>query len=137
MKIFLDDIRTPNMSHNNERGISTLSDTSKWVIVRDYNNFINLIDNEFDNIELISFDHDLACYDDNGNELTGKDAVNYVVDYCMDNNKSFPNWYVHSDNSTGRENIIKTILNFLNRIEGKDISNFRYYNKGIINNNLV
>ncbi len=137
MKIFLDDIRIPNMSHNDERGISVLSDTNKWIITRDYKSFTKIIDNEFDNIELISFDHDLACYDDDGNELTGKDAVNYVVDYCMDNNKKFPDWYVHSDNTAGRENIIKTILNFLNRIEGKDISGFRYYNKGIINNNLV
>jgi hypothetical protein len=125
------------MSHNDERGISILSDASKWVIVRDYNSFINLINTKFDDIELISFDHDLACYDNDGNELTGKDAVNYVVDYCMDNDKKFPYWYVHSDNTTGRENIIKTILNFLNRIEGKDVSNFRYYNKGIINNKLV
>lgn len=136
INIFLDDIRIPNMSHNSERGIPTLSSSDNWIIVRDYQSFIDLINNQFDEINIISFDHDLACFDIDGNELTGKDATNYLIDYCMDNNKKLPNWYVHSDNSTGRENIIQLILNFLRKVEGRTID-FKYYNKGIIDNRPV
>lgn len=138
MKIFLDDLRYPNMSHNSTKGLGdSLSDENSWVIVRNYKDFCKLIDNQFKNIELISFDHDLACFDDDDNEMTGHDCVRYIISYCIDNDKEFPNWYIHSDNSVGRENMIGSILNFLKRIENKDISRFRYYNKGIINNNFV
>ena len=138
MKLFLDDLRLPNMSHNSSKGLgSSLSDEKDWTIVRDYYEFIEIIDKSFDSVELISFDHDLACFDKNGQELTGHDCVRYLISYCIDNDKEFPNWYIHSDNSVGRQNMISTILNFLNRIENKDVSKFRYYNKGIINNNFV
>jgi hypothetical protein len=137
MNIFLDDIRIPSMSHNVDKGLGVdYSDKNKWVIVRDYFEFIDLIDKNFDKINLISFDHDLACYKD-GVEYTGKSAVDYLIDYCLDNNKKFPDWYAHTDNTSGKRNIIGAVLNFLDKVEGKDITNFRYYHNGIVNNKPV
>lgn len=137
MNIFLDDIRIPSMSHNVSKGLGVdYSDKDKWVIVRDYFDFVDLVDKHFDEIDLISFDHDLACYKD-GVEYTGKSAVDYVIDYCLDHNKQFPDWYAHTDNTSGKRNIIGSVLNFVNKVEGKNITNFRYYNNGIINNKPV
>ena len=137
MNIFLDDIRIPSMSHNVSKGLGVdYSDKDKWVIVRDYFDFINLVDKYFDKIDLISFDHDLACYKD-GVEYTGKSAVDYLIYYCLDNNKNFPDWYAHTDNTSGKRNIIGAILNYINKVEGKDITNFRYYHNGIVNNKPV
>ena len=137
IKVFLDDIRVPKMSHNETRGLGMqYSNTKDWVIIRDYFDFIDFVKNNFDKIDLISFDHDLACYKD-GQEFTGKNAVDYLINFCLDNDKPFPDWYAHTDNTTGRKNIISTILNYLNRIEGKDISNFRYFHNGIVNGKAV
>jgi hypothetical protein len=137
MNIFLDDIRIPSMSHNVSKGLGMdYSDKDKWVIVIDYFYFIDLVDKHFDEIDLISFDHDLACYKD-GLEYTGKSAVDYVINYCLDHNKEFPDWYAHTDNTSGKRNIIGAVLNFVNKVEGKNITNFRYYNNGIVNNKPV
>jgi hypothetical protein len=137
MNIFLDDIRIPSMSHNVSKGLGVdYSNKDKWVIVRDYFDFIDLVDKNFDEIDLISFDHDIACYKD-GVEYTGKSAVDYLIDYCLDNNKKFPDWYAHTDNTSGKRNIIGAILNYINKVEGKDITNFRYYHNGIVNNKPV
>lgn len=133
MNIFLDDIRSPYMSHNINKGLGEYySDSSKWIIIKDYFEFIKYIKENFDKIELISFDHDLACFR-NGKEFTGKDAADYLIKYCLDNNKNLPNWYVHSDNTVGKRNIIGSILNYLKNIEGYNTHNFRYYNSGIVN----
>jgi hypothetical protein len=137
IKVFLDDIRVPKMSHNETRGLGMqYSNTKDWVIIRDYFDFIDFVKNNFDKIDLISFDHDLACYKD-GQEFTGKNAVDYLINFCLDNDKQFPDWYAHTDNTTGRKNINSTNLNYLNRIEGKDISNFRYFHNGIVNGKAV
>lgn len=131
MKVFLDDLRTTNMSHTLGKGLG-LAYENDWVIVRDYFEFVDLVNNSFDEIDLVSFDHDLACFRD-GEEFTGKTAVDYLINYCLDNNKKLPNWYAHTDNTSGRQNIIGSVLNYLKVIEKFDISGFRYYHKGIIN----
>lgn len=51
--------------------------------------------------EFISFDHDL------GEGKSGKDAANFLVDYCINNNQSLPAYGSHSSNPVGKENIIK------------------------------
>jgi hypothetical protein len=137
MNVFLDDLRMPNMAHSAGRNLGEIySSEERWIIVRDYFEFINLIDKSFDDINLISFDHDLACYKD-GREWTGKDAADYVINYCLDNNKKFPSWYVHSDNTSGKKNIISAILNYLKVVEGLDVSKFRYFHNGILNGMAV
>jgi hypothetical protein len=137
MNIYLDDLRVPKMSHSHGRNLGeTYSQESKWIIVRDYFEFVKIIDSSLDKIELISFDHDLACYKDD-QEFTGKNAADYVIQSCLEKDIKFPSWYVHSDNTSGKKNIIGTILNYLRVIEGLDVSKFRYYHNGILNGLLV
>lgn len=133
MNVYLDDIRIPKMSNSVGRGLGEFySDSSKWIIIRDYFEFINFIKTNFDEIDLISFDHDLACYE-NDLEYTGKDAANFIIDYCLDNDKKFPSWFVHSDNTSGKKNIKDLIINYLDKVENVNISNIRYYHNGFIN----
>jgi hypothetical protein len=134
--VYLDDKRSPDMSHNINRGLGIEYSNDKWVIVRDYFEFVKFVSKNFDNVGLISFDHDLACFKD-GVEYTGKSAVDFLINFCIDNNKDFPNWYVHTDNTVGRSNIIGIILNYIKVMENFDISDFRYYNNGIINGQFV
>lgn len=137
MNVFLDDIRMPSMSHREGKGLGDqFSDMENWVIVRDYFEFKYLVDNSFDKIKLVSFDHDLAC-EENGIEYTGKSAADYLINYCLDNNKNFPDWYVHSDNTSGKANIIGTILSYLRNVEKKNFEDFRYFHNGIINNKPI
>jgi len=137
MNLFLDDIRIPGMAHNAKKGLGLdYLPTNKWVIARDYFEFVNIVDKHFDEIELVSFDHDLACVKD-GIEYTGKTAVDYLINYCLEHSKQFPDWYAHTDNTSGRQNIIGAITNYLKVVEGKDLSDFRYYHNGIVNGKFV
>jgi hypothetical protein len=138
INLFLDDKRTPDMAHKSGKGLGdAFSSADKWIVVRDFFEFKKIIDNNFDQLNIVSFDHDLACYNSDGLELTGKTAADYLINYCLDNNKKFPSWYVHSDNTSGKSNIIGSILNYLRVIEGIDTSKFRYFHNGIINGLMV
>lgn len=125
----------PSMSHREGKGLGTnYSDVDKWSVARDYFEFVYLVDNFLLDIKLISFDHDLACYDDN-TEYTGKTAADYLINKCIDNNSKLPDWFVHSDNTSGKKNIIGSLLSYMKNIEGKDISKFHYFHSGCINGN--
>ena len=138
MRLFLDDIRTPSMAHNESKGLGLdYSPTEKWVIARDYFEFVKIVSANFYEIELVSFDHDLACVDSDGREWTGKDAADYLINFCLDHNTHFPDWYAHTDNTAGRQNIIGSIKGYLKSIEGKDLLDFRYYHNGIVNGKFV
>jgi hypothetical protein len=139
IRLFLDDIRSANMAHGPSKGLgSAYSKDSDWTIVRTYDDFVSAVNANFDDIDLISFDHDLACFDAEGNEMTGKTAVDYVIGYCLDNDKPFPkSWYVHSDNTSGRQNIIGAITNYLDKVEGIRYPGFSAYHKGVLNGKPV
>ena len=137
MWVFLDDIRTPGMAHNQERGLGTqYGRPDSWTIAKDFFEFIDIVDKNIDKITFVSFDHDLAC-ERGGKEYTGKDAADYLISKCLDLGKDFPDFYVHSDNTSGRQNIISVILNYLKHVEGFDNSHFRYFHKGLINKKPV
>lgn len=93
--IFLDDERFPSSK-----------DKKDYNIVRNYEEFVDLI-NTFGLPKYISFDHDL------GERETGYDCAKFLVEYCLDNNNK-PNFefYVHSQNPVGKENITKLLNNF-------------------------
>lgn len=101
MKIYLDDIRNPVQSYPDS--------DNNWVIVRNYDEFVNHVTNN-GLPEFVSFDHDLGL--DANVEKTGYDCVKWLVNYCIDNNKPFPDYKVHSMNPIGKENIEKYITNF-------------------------
>lgn len=92
MKIWLDDIREP------------LDET--WTWVKSAHEFAKLLDEYEGVIEEISFDHDLASYDLDGNELTGYTCVRWV-EKKLKHDVSFdpPCMWVHSQNPVGRANI--------------------------------
>lgn len=58
--------------------------------------------------DFISFDHDL------GLGKTGFDCAKWLVEYCLDNQVSLPQFTVHSQNPVGKENIEKLLENFKN-----------------------
>ena len=133
MKIFLDDIRSVDMSHNPNKGLGIVTD---FVIVRNDKDFIKLVDENINDIIIVSFDHDLACFN-GGVEFTGKTACEYLIHKCLETGRKFPDWYVHSDNTAGRENIIGLILNYMKSIDGVDTSDYRYFHRGFVNGKFV
>lgn len=102
MKIFLDDIRNPP--------------DDSWTICKTYPEFINLILNNWDNIEEISFDHDL------GTKRNGYDCVE-VIECYLRLGIIKPNYLVtfsiHTQNPVGRNNIkncIDSIQSFMTEV---------------------
>lgn len=105
----------------------------EWTIVRNYNDFVNIIaTNGLPSI--ISFDHDLGdgAYKeyfrahhsdktinyDNIKEKTGYDCAKFVANYCVDNNKPLPVYYVHSMNGMGALNICSILESARKVIDG-------------------
>ena len=130
MKIYLDDVRTPN--------------DKDWMVVRNYHEFVNLVQKiGIKNISTISLDHDLGdsamneYYNNvspnfkldygNINEKTGYDAAKFLVDefysqyperlemdYFTKKKEPimFPIVLVHSANPIGSANMMGYINNF-------------------------
>jgi hypothetical protein len=139
MWIFLDDKRkNASVVHNASRGLGVgVGRANNWVIARDYFQFIDILKSNFDMIDFISFDHDISSYDINEKELTGKDAAQFLIDYCMDNNKLLPDWFVHSDNTNGNKNIRQLLANYMYRVEvrlDKMVDIYGYVNGKLIFN---
>jgi len=101
-----------------------------WDIVRSYNEFVAWIESNGLPV-IISFDHDLAdthytpehlWVDYNASkawqdaqvhvEKTGFECAKWLVEYCMDNKLPLPQYYCHSQNPVGKDNIIGLLNNF-------------------------
>jgi hypothetical protein len=122
-KLFLDDIRNPShcVSYMSGR-IGTKSAVyldKDWIVARDYEEFVSTIE-ERGVPDLISFDHDLAAehynveiidggltdYNTLG-EKTGYDCAKWLLNKCHEEGWGLPNYFVHSMNPVGSENIIQ------------------------------
>jgi hypothetical protein len=115
--IYLDDLRTPK--------------DPTWVVVRNFQEFKDEVEkHNLDDIERISFDHDLAdfYYDEDGEKLenTGKTAIDWFIRKHMDDRESgkidgkyFPIVTVHSDNPRGVQNIIGLVNPYLEFLSGE------------------
>jgi len=127
MKLFLDDIRIPYDVFKLTVNPLYESD-SDWVIARDYHQFINII-NKFGLPTHVSLDHDLS-YDaylsenqegdidyEKLEEKTGYDCAKWLVEYCLSNNVKVPNYYVHSANPVGKENIERYLENSVKHLD--------------------
>jgi hypothetical protein len=116
IKIYLDDVRTPN--------------DSEWIVARDYEQFVEQVNKYgLENIDLISLDHDLGddamveYYNNakenftidynNIREKTGYDACKFLVNKSMEKNIPLPTVFVHSANPIGCGNMIGYINNYL------------------------
>ena len=92
-KLFIDDERHP------------IGDD--WVIVRSYIEARTVI-KILGLPKFVSFDHDLG-----DKEKTGMDIAKFIVDYCLDNKiEDKIEFYVHSQNPIGAENIRSYLTNF-------------------------
>ena len=118
MNIFLDDIRFPN-----EVAIYTKNRVYgyNWVIVRNYEQFVRTCRDHWNDIQRISFDHDLR--QDEAKEKrkngmskrkarqekklskSGMDCAKWFIDYIIDHPRFLPVIYIHSQNPVGKENI--------------------------------
>ena len=74
-----------------------------WTVVRCQYDFKMLIETEMP--EIISFDHDIHYYDEEGNEVTGYTLLQWLIDYCFENNITIPVCYFHSMNPIGCKNM--------------------------------
>lgn len=128
--LFLDDIRFPIDAFKYTK-LKIFNDR-KWTVVRNYNEFVEHIKNN-GLPYFISFDHDLADthytpehlwndYDKSKEwqnkqvhkEKTGYECAKWLVDYCIDNNLKCPQYYCHSMNPVGKDNIIGLLMSFEN-----------------------
>ena len=107
VKLYLDDIRNPHQTYPND---------SDWFVVRNYNEFVSAIEKHFSDLEIISFDNDLANFDSDGNEVTGYDCVKWLCDYIQDNGLDISNLTLnfHTANPVGKENMETYWKNFRN-----------------------
>jgi len=132
--LWLDDLRNPFLDI--EGKVPQGYDQIHWVL--NYEQFVQYIE-KFGFPNAISFDHDLAdehytpayFWDDyeeskkyqewkqkEYKEKTGKDCANWLVDYCLDNNKNYlPEIFVHSANPVGADNIRILLENFKKHLE--------------------
>ena len=132
--LWLDDTRNPLVSMNGDSRWLVFSpiEPDKVVWVKSYDEFVSWITNN-GLPDAICFDHDLGNkvdpnasveyykgeissysllpYDDN--EKTGYDCAKWLVDYCIENNKSLPLYNIQSANPVGKENIDNYLKNFI------------------------
>jgi hypothetical protein len=120
--LFLDDIRMPYEVGNyiNPVNLREIYRIKKWVIVRDYDEFVWHIEQN-GLPQLVSFDHDLAAihYDPRTwtesfvyEEKTGLDCAKWLINYCNSKNKSLPPCLCHSMNPVGKANIANLIQSY-------------------------
>jgi hypothetical protein len=115
--LFLDDVRDPIHAF----GYTNYGPfvTKQWDIVRNYDQFVDYIKSN-GLPYFIAFDHDLneIHYSDFWNEnseyteKTGFDCAKFLVEYCIENNLKLPEFYVHSMNPVGKDNIINYLNNY-------------------------
>lgn len=123
MKVFLDDIRIPMdcISYMHRRiGRENLLYQEHWRIVRNYEEFVDVISKYSKNITHVSFDHDLSdehyhdsmfSSPDEYNKLvfkekTGFDCARWMKNFFEESGIKLPIIFVHSMNPVGRKNII-------------------------------
>lgn len=95
--LFLDDLRVPTQ-------VSWVRlPRGNWVIARNYRQFVERIET-LGLPHFISFDHDL------GMAHNGHDCAKWLVNYCLDNEESLPEFEVHSTNPVGAVNISQFLL---------------------------
>lgn len=102
--IFLDDERNPeDVTWVDYEGVSS------WVVVRGWQDFlvevINAIDITDGGVYVVSFDHDIQCYDKQGEEVTGYTLLKRLVDICLELKLPIPVCHFHTKNPVGKKNM--------------------------------
>lgn len=110
--LFLDDKRTLKMAYDYNSGLEKILSQEEIVIAKNYDEFVETI--EMRGLpKFVTFDHDLGDFiiNEEGEKIerTGKTCADWLGVYCMENKLKIPPYYVHSDNTVGKENIKKTL----------------------------
>lgn len=109
--LFIDDERNPtDVTWGNE----AFYQQHPWTVARTMAQVQTLVQ-EWGFPDFISFDHDLS-----NNEPTGHDIAKWLVEMDMEGTYRIPdnfNFYVHSKNPRGRENIEGLLNNYLEKRE--------------------
>lgn len=119
--LFLDDVRQPTDAANYIYPVTdrVMYRKNNWEVVRSYDEFTNwILKNGLPDV--ISFDHDLedahysfqGDYDSQGMERTGYHCAKWLVEFCMHEKLPLPEYYVHSMNPVGAENIETYLENY-------------------------
>jgi hypothetical protein len=120
ISIYLDDYRIPLEHPNN----------GEWLVVKNYEEFIQTVSEiGFDNIDIISLDHDLdkSSTDHYFNfvkknysidysqikEKTGLDVVKWMIMHSSETGTDIPQCYIHSHNPIGSGNMLGYINLYL------------------------
>ena len=122
--LFLDDVRSVQ-DVRSYLALPNIPDDS-WVIVRSHDQFVQTITDR-GIPTFVTFDHDLAPehYGDGFPDRpkvdyttyrykTGMDCCKHLVEQCINENRPFPQYTVHSWNPVGSRNIISYITSFNN-----------------------
>ena len=110
-KLFLDDERYPRTIYNTRCHTEIFSSDDDWVIARSYNVAVDIVTTN-GCPQFISFDHDL------GTGKTGMDFAKWIIEQALNDSDFIPvgfDYYVHSMNPVGAENIWLLLINFFNR----------------------
>jgi hypothetical protein len=125
--LFLDDQRNPSDGylHDSRKTLFEASGVIDWVVVRDYEEFVKMIDTR-GIPDRVSFDHDLQFEHvryfvehtistgfieyANFNKKTGKGCAEYLMALVKKLDYPCPICYVHSANHVGRKNIAKVLF---------------------------
>jgi len=126
--LFLDDIREPQQAYPYTR--QSMFIHKEWEIVRNFDEFKQHIETR-GMPEFISFDHDLAdshytpeyLWSDyekskewqdaqTHTEKTGYECAKWLVAYCIENEIALPDYYCHSANPVGKDNIYNLLDKF-------------------------
>jgi len=114
-KLFLDDFRSPAEAYLMTNDSVYLEE---WIICKEYHKFIDCIEQN-GLPELVSFDHDLSVEMYSGkfpySEMkvkSGWHCAVWLVDYCKTNNRTLPEFRIHTANKLGCENIKEVLDKF-------------------------
>jgi len=104
LKIFLDDMRD--------------APDETWTLLRDPYDFRKLLSSpSWDYVEIVSFDHDLGCFDEEMKEATGYSCLCWIEDKVNDKFGMFhvSQLVIHSANPVGRQRMESAIraINYL------------------------
>lgn len=108
--LFIDDLRDAEKHYPNEN----------FVVVRTYDEGVKYVQ-EHGLPGFVSFDHDLGDVD-SVQEKTGYTFAKFLIDYMVDNNITEPfEYYIHSANPIGAENIKHYLQNGFNYLRGSNV----------------
>lgn len=115
--VWLDDLRDPKEPQY-EQSIARNCEYVKcgsiviaWL--KSYDEFESFIRNE-GVPAAVDFDHDLGIGPD-GIEMNGNDCAKFLLNYCLDNNEAAPEYFIHSANPIGSQNI-QSLFDTFNKI---------------------